>query len=614
VAGETKRAAALLDETRGAIGRHYMAAGRIGARLVFLRSGMFFRQGKIADGNAALAAAMSYMRHGSHWLFQIGLADRLYMEGSTVEGGVTARTAMELYAEVLRDPGATDWTTRPMESLAVLTTPHPAPFEHWFEVAFDKRNDPLAALEIADRCRRHRYFSSLPFGGRLQSLRWILAGPGGALDREAELHRRDLLARFVDYDKFAGQAKQIRARLEAMPLVVHDAEALRQQKEALAALGNVSRLQEAVLREIAVRREPAGLIFPPLHTTDTIQQSLPKGHALLVFFATKRHLYGFLINQQKYTSWRVGAPAALARRIAGMLRDMGQYEQNRELSVKELADTAWKKSGKKVFDAILKGSKADFATQFDELIIVPDGLLWYVPFEALQVRVEKESHSLISRVRIRYAPTASLAIPDRRGRKPMGNTAVVVGRLFPRDDKAVAQKAFDELAAVLPGAVALPTPLPAPSSVYGVLLDRLIVLDDLLPPKNGPYSWAPIQIDRGRPGNTLDDWLSLPWGGPQTMILPGYHTRWRTGGRTSFELVREFAQELPHTTPPDAWQRAVLLVTDSPLHLKAEPRIKRTAAADDLPKAEHPLFWAGYMLVDSGTVPEQPAAKPSEAE
>ena len=77
-------------------------------------------------------------------------------------------------------------------------------------------------------------------------------------------------------------------------------------------------------------------------------------------------------------------------------------------------------------------------------------------------------------------------------------------------------------------------------------------------------------------------------------------SRWRTGGQTSFDLVREFVQELPHTTPADAWQRAILLTAASRLNLEAEPRIKR-APADEPPKANHPFFWAGYMLVDCGT-------------
>ena len=42
-------------------------------------------------------------------------------------------------------------------------------------------------------------------------------------------------------------------------------------------------------------------------------------------------------------------------------------------------------------------------------------------------------------------------------------------------------------------------------------------------------------------------------------------------------------------------------VTDgSRLNLDAEPRLKR-AATDETPKADHPFFWAGYMLVDCGT-------------
>ena len=39
-----------------------------------------------------------------------------------------------------------------------------------------------------------------------------------------------------------------------------------------------------------------------------------------------------------------------------------------------------------------------------------------------------------------------------------------------------------------------------------------------------PYAWTPIQIERNKSGNTLSDWLPLPWGGPETIILPGFHT------------------------------------------------------------------------------------------
>ena len=93
--------------------------------------------------------------------------------------------------------------------------------------------------------------------------------------------------------------------------------------------------------------------------------------------------------------------------------------------------------------------------------------------------------------------------------------------------------------------------------------------------------------------------------GTRTVLL----SRWRSGGQSSLDLVREFAQELPHTTPADAWQRAVQVVSNSPLVIESEPRVKKLteAGAGDGPalRASHPFFWAGYMLVDGGSPAEK---------
>ena len=93
--------------------------------------------------------------------------------------------------------------------------------------------------------------------------------------------------------------------------------------------------------------------------------------------------------------------------------------------------------------------------------------------------------------------------------------------------------------------------------------------------------------------------------GGRTLLL----SRWRTGGQTSFDLVREFAQELPHASPTEAWQRSVFLAAGSRLNLEAEPRIKRTAT-EEPPTANHPFFWAGYLLIDSGTAPKKADPEP----
>jgi hypothetical protein len=276
-------------------------------------------------------------------------------------------------------------------------------------------------------------------------------------------------------------------------------------------------------------------------------------------------------------------------------------------------------------------------------VIVPDGPLWYLPFEALPVG--KKGEPLLSRVRVRYSPTAGLAIPYLHGEKPEPKTGVVKGKLFPRDDETVSQRAFEQLGHSIPGAVAWPTTPTGPSSVYRLLFDQLVVLDDLVPPSDvGPYEWAPAPGDRGKLGGSLDAWLHLPWGGPERVILPGFHSsaesalkrnangqdlflavcglmgsgartvlisRWRVGGQSTFDLMREFAQELPHTSAAEAWQRSVLLTTSHPLEPELEPRLKTPGGEVAVPNADNPFFWSGYMLVDSGRLPADQEPPPA---
>ena len=124
--------------------------------------------------------------------------------------------------------------------------------------------------------------------------------------------------------------------------------------------------------------------------------------------------------------------------------------------MKDITGGKWKQSAAQVLNMLEKGSLVDLSQPFDELVIVPDGVLWYLPFEALQVKVDGQPQSLISRFRIRYAPTFSLCTGQGPRLNSTGNTAVVVGKLYPRDADAVAQAAFEQLAAVVPGAVATP--------------------------------------------------------------------------------------------------------------------------------------------------------------
>ncbi len=339
------------------------------------------------------------------------------------------------------------------------------------------------------------------------------------------LQRQDILARYPAYERLSQQAQAIRQTLGKLPLVADDPAAAKQQSRQLAelaAIGLAARGDSA--GDCPAARAGRAWSFRRCAPSTTSRNPCPTNRPRSVFFATSRHWYGFLLNNDRVTHWRINSPQAVLRQMQTMLRDMGLYGQNHELAIKDLTGAKWKQSAGQVLNMLEKGSLVDLSQPFDELVIVPDGVLWYLPFEALQVKVDGQPQSLISRFRIRYAPTFSLCTGQGPGRNPAGNTAVVLGKLYPRDDDAVAQAAFEQLAAVVPGAVALRSPPPASSSVYSTLFQRLIVLDDLALSDRDPYGWAPASIDRGKAGGLLSDWLLLPWGGPDVVILPGFHT------------------------------------------------------------------------------------------
>ena len=80
-----------------------------------------------------LAAAMKFMQGGSHWLYGIGQVDASFLANQ-----LTAREALDLFQEILREPQPLDWAVDPMESLAVMITPHPQAMEHWFSAALQR--------------------------------------------------------------------------------------------------------------------------------------------------------------------------------------------------------------------------------------------------------------------------------------------------------------------------------------------------------------------------------------------------------------------------------------------------------------------------------------------
>jgi len=627
--GDLQGATQAINQAKTNCGRSDLMAGVAGCRINFQTARLAMDAGNLTAGTAALNAALAFQSKASKRLFQIAIVDKLYTTAA-----VTERIADNLFTNVLREPTARDWVVDPLETISVVTTPMPMPYEHWFELSL-VRKEQEKAVEISDRIRRRRFYASMPLGGRLLALRWLMEAPAEALDETARLQRQDLLVRFPKFAEYSQQVQALQAELDALPAVPTQPEDLKKQESLLGQIGKLSAEQELMLQQIALRRIPSEFVFPPLRSFRDVQKAIPEGRLVLVYFQTTRHVHAFAFTTNNYAYFTVEAPNKVRADVIDLLKKMGHLDRNQPVSADDLKSDAWKAPAAKLVKQLTNNAKPDEWANYKEIVVVPDGVLWYLPFEALQIPAEEGTESLISRMSVRYVPTLALVQPDARPHRASMRTALVAGKLLPRDDIEVAQQAAGQLADVVTESFVVPDRLPVASSVYSSQFDRLVLLTDVDEPEKGPFAWSPLQVDRGRPGSSLADWMLLPWSAPEQVIIPGYHTaaetalrkggngeevflsicglmangsrtillsRWRVGGQSTVNLIREFIQELPHESAAQAWRRSVLINRESPLDPTLEGRLKTTAAVDGL-KTEAPFFWAGYMLIDTGSEP-----------
>jgi len=630
--GDTRSIKAMLQRAIRAVGSRNIAASRLGARFNYVQAMAALQSGDERVAEESLAAAMQFMRNGSVRLYQITLASKAYV-GQQKRG----RAALELFRNVLGDPPAVRWRHEPLEALALTKFHDYETLHQWFELAVESGEDQDnvdEAIEIADQARRWRFYDTLSGSGRELSLRWLLGAPEQALSKSALLQKNDLVGRYPMLDQLQKQSETLLTDLRKLPLAPEDQKEFQQQQSLLGELTKTSEALDAAIRTVSLRREPIEMIFPPRLKMSEMTERLGPKQAVLAFFQMRRTWHAFLIMKKGQRHWKIAKPKDLQKHFAALHRGLGNIGSAGQLDYKHLAGDKWKKPALRLTQALMQDSHISLDKNIDELIVVPDGVLWYLPFELLQIGPDKKTQTLASTIRVRYAPTVSLTAVDGRPRRRAGAAAIVAGKILARDDDELARKEIQRLAKVLPRAEVLTDRPAAPSNLLAKSLDALIVQHSIEPEEN-PYDTAPWQTDRNRNGSRLGDWFAAPLGAPELVVWPGFKTpaesglkgmsrdarpgddlffsicglmsagtrsmlisRWRTGGRTSQELLRQYLQELPRSEPGDAWQRSVEIAKQSSLDSSLEPRVREDREDRDI-TAEHPIFWSGFMVVDN---------------
>jgi CHAT domain-containing protein len=627
IMGDAKQAVRLLSQAQQAMGRSDLRNADLGVQLLYQNAQLAFETGDAAAGIKVLGEAVRLHKVRSKRLFQLDLTNRLY---SSKE--LSSRVADLMLTELLREPTAQDWQQNRFETLLLEVTPHLPLLGRWLEVTLDRSagGNLEELVLVSEMVRRHKFFSQLPMGGRLLALGWVLEAPEVLLNDETRTQRQNLLNKYTEVAARSRQIEQLKAELIQLPVVPATAEETKTYERVARELAQAADDQESMLLRLAMRPDPAARMFPPLMSLDEIQQHLTEGQAILAFVADGRNLHALLLTPDKQSkTWMLSSPAKMRSDLTSLMREIGNYDQKQVLLAERLTSQSWKDLAASLFAPIEEQLPAETLASFKELIVVPDDFLWYVPFEMLQVNVGSERKALIDLVPIRYAPTIALAVGDARPKQSSGPRVIVQGRLFSRETGDMLTATAEQLKQQESNSIILSRRLPYGTRYLASVWQQLVVLDDVEGIEKDALNWSPAQIDQGKPGGALTDWLQLPWGAPDVVVLPGYHTpaedgmrgqhtgdellisscglmaagartlllsRWRTGGRTSMELIREFLQELPQQSASTAWQRSVLLVRSGELDPSDEPRLKNVKP-EEVPSADHPFFWAGHLLM-----------------
>ena len=600
-------------------------------------------------GNRHLGSALNFLRRGSLRLYQLSKLEELFLRGMiTPAGPMTPRVADELYDELLRESTEIDWTLQPMDSFAALVGTPPGAYERWFDVAFHRGNREKA-FDISEKARRARFFAALPLGeSRLMAFRLLFEGDEGVLPPDILLQRQTLALEFPEFSGLSESVRNIRKQLLPIPIMPENPAQVAGQRALLAELEQHSAAQESMLRVMALSRTRVPQIFPPIMPLEQIRRELPENTAMIVYIESLGNLYAFMIDRNSLVPWVVRAVAPrdrpLHELITNYLRHLGNAGAGQMVETKELGNPQgnWRESGNQLLWRLLGNESRP--TNFSELVIVPTGVLWYVPFEAMSVEVGDQLRPLLTAGRtplvIRYAPMASLGVPNKPlGRGANAETLVVCGKIMSRDSVDVSLEAVGRYTrsgirnlAVM-SADERTSLLPASTSAFASQIQQLVVLDEI--PFTPPLGWSPFRQAR----IPVQSWLTLPWGGPSLVVLPAFHTpaenanalrnvpangddlflssmllqacgartilisRWRTGGRVSYDLVEQFLLQLAAKPAAEAWRQAIMEVGSNPIKLDEEPRVQKDtkASADaEPPLANHPFFWGAFMLIDRG--------------
>ncbi|MCL2624630.1 MAG: CHAT domain-containing protein, partial [Planctomycetaceae bacterium] len=473
--------------------------GRLAGNWNYLEAMDAYNTNNLAEGDKKLEAALERIRGCSPKCYQLTQLEKLFDSGRiSVSGTISTRMGANLYGQLLREPTAFEWQMRPAESLAAVLLPRHGVYDQWFALAVAQR-DARQAFDVAELAKRHRFQSTLHLGDRLMSLRFLLEAPAHLLQREHVEQRVLLLNERPELKQVSDDIRRVYGQIASLPLVTADSATQRRLDASYRELETLVAKQEAMLHLMTLEGVPAPNIFPPFVQYEEFRNRLPEGTVTLAYFETMSDIYGFFISRDQSAIWRINSPQQLKIDVSKYLAMIGQRGTTGQLEIDELSRSEWAAAGQSLFLSLLGGERT---LDFTELVIVPDGFLWYLPFETLSVDVSGRRRPLVALTdrTIRYAPTAALGLPMTESRKADDETLVLLGKLSAWQDASTTRSALSRMNEQAAGLKSIaPAQVTRSPALYTKFIPQLIVLAEITPPEQG-HDWVPVFGAKELPG------------------------------------------------------------------------------------------------------------------
>lgn len=516
--------------------------------------------------------------------------------------GQSADSLLEKYAA---PPGIEVWRRDPVDAIAGNLADRDSLRLSRLRTAASRESAQDVLMRLEDLLAG-RFQQQLALGGRVFQTRALAWLP------DELLQKKTLEAR----NKAAKPIRDLRAATSAaIPLQLDVADAK------LAGL-------ETNAWSVALDRHDLPRVIPqPMDPKKPVAE-LPDEVGVLAFFFDNNLLHAVLCTKQKSTYWNVKGAGRFGGEIAKVLRGIGATKGR---GGRLPDDQAWRTDAIALRDRLIMpgtGTLLNGRLQgLKKLVVIPDGLLWYLPMEILPVDGE-DSSLLGDSINVTYAASPALALKPTGLPSQNPVTAITTGKFFaPREmdtNESMVQSIIDALDDG--NSVRLPQQQPLPTMLMGEVAGHVVVAEPTTPNSNRTLDTPLASHEASTRLGQLRAWLGFPGKKPSTVMLAGFRSnvdsgrsvsgaevfstlaalqysgasdvvlsRWAVGGESTRILLREYVQELPFIGAGKALRRATNVLRRSELSPQSEPTLSGKDLERETLTGDEPFFWSSYL-------------------